>query len=161
MNQREQSRTIRHTPRAGQYAKGQANARFYRGLLLVLAGCMAGAFVGGIGATLTVQRVELTPTGLAALAVSLVLWVPAWWLVRRLMRPLDDYLHRTGRERIRWLRGAQGEALVSWLLGDLGPEWHLFENLPLADDGEDVDHVLIGPAGCRATTAARSPARPP
>ena len=51
-----------------------------------------------------------------------------------------------GRGRIKYLRGGQGEALVSWLLRDLPDDWHLFDNVML-DRASDVDHILIGPGG--------------
>ncbi len=50
-------------------------------------------------------------------------------------------------ERIKYLRGAQAEALVAWLLQDLSDDWHIFNGVKLEDDS-DIDHVLVGPGGC-------------
>jgi hypothetical protein len=70
---------------------------------------------------------------------------------------LEKYLDKFAKERIRWLRGGQGEALVAWhLRDDLSDAWHIFHNVKLWKDG-DLDHVLIGPRGlyCISTKSNR------
>src|SRR5688572_24583456 len=73
----------------------------------------------------------------------LVLAVATWPLIDRL---LDRPFTLLGRERIKYLRGAQGEALVGWLLQQLDEEWHVFHGMQL-QDGQDIDHVVVGPGG--------------
>jgi len=72
------------------------------------------------------------------------------------LRRLHKYTDKLARERITWLRGAQGEALVAWYLRDLPNTWHVFNNVELWKQG-DLDHVLIGPGGlfCISTKANR------
>ncbi|MGD0461340.1 MAG: nuclease-related domain-containing protein [Tepidisphaeraceae bacterium] len=72
------------------------------------------------------------------------------------LRGLDKHADRLAVERIKWLRGGQGEALVAWYLNDLPSTWHVFHNVKLWKDG-DLDHVLIGPGGlfCISTKANR------
>ena len=50
------------------------------------------------------------------------------------------------------MRGGQAEGFVSWLLTDLGPDYHLFDNLSLGEGAEDIDHILIGPTGLFAVS---------
>jgi hypothetical protein len=87
---------------------------------------------------------------LAALDIAIFVAVRAglrWW---------DKETARLAKERIAWLRGAQGEALVAWYLNDLPNTWHVFHNVKLWKTG-DLDHVLIGPGGlfCISTKANR------
>lgn len=44
-------------------------------------------------------------------------------------------------------RGAVGEIAVSEALAQLGPGWVVLDSVPVARDGSDVDHVVIGPCG--------------
>ena len=44
-------------------------------------------------------------------------------------------------------RGALGEIAVSDALAQLGPGWVVLDSVPVAKDGGDVDHVVIGPCG--------------
>jgi hypothetical protein len=46
-----------------------------------------------------------------------------------------------------WPRGADGERLTGWWLGRLPAGWHVFHDLPVGDAGENIDHLVIGPAG--------------
>jgi hypothetical protein len=68
--------------------------------------------------------------------------VVAYFALRPLYRLMDDW----SRQKIRFMRGAQAEALVAWYLKDLSNKWHVFHNLPCALGG-DVDHIVVGPAG--------------
>jgi len=66
-------------------------------------------------------------------------------------------LGRWSRERIRYLRGGQAEALVAWMLKDeLDDSWHVFNGLKLESES-DIDHVVVGPQGvfCISTKAYR------
>lgn len=44
-------------------------------------------------------------------------------------------------------RGAVGEIAVSDALAQLGPDWVVLDSVPVAKDGGDVNHVVIGPCG--------------
>jgi hypothetical protein len=44
-------------------------------------------------------------------------------------------------------RGANGERLTGWWLGRLPTGWHLFHDLRGGENGERIDHLVIGPAG--------------
>jgi len=50
------------------------------------------------------------------------------------------------RERLRYVRGANGEELVGWLLQELPDQWHVFHALDIDRRG-DFDHFAVGPSG--------------
>ena len=50
------------------------------------------------------------------------------------------------KENQRFLRGAEGEQLVGWLLEELDDSWHVFHGIQL-QDRQDLDHVIVGPGG--------------
>jgi len=65
------------------------------------------------------------------------------WLMHRMKGPLESIW----KERIKWLRGGQGEAYVALLLRDDLPDgWHIFNNIMIRDK-YDIDHVVVGPRG--------------
>ena len=45
-----------------------------------------------------------------------------------------------------WRPGA-GERITGWWLGRLPDGWHVFHDVPVGDDGANIDHVVIGPPG--------------
>src|SRR5437762_2268304 len=55
-----------------------------------------------------------------------------------MLRLLDKPLHAIARTRIKYMRGAQGEGLVAWLLTGLEDEWHVFNGMKLEEDW-DID----------------------
>ncbi len=69
---------------------------------------------------------------------------------------VEPWIDRVAKERIKFLRGGQAEALVAWILQDLEDDWHIFNNLKL-ESGSDVDHVVVGPNGlfCISTKSHR------
>jgi hypothetical protein len=71
-------------------------------------------------------------------------------------RRAERHIERVAKERIRYMRGGQGEALIAWLLEDLDNDWHIFNCLKLEADS-DIDHVLVGPGGvyCISTKSHR------
>lgn len=73
-----------------------------------------------------------------------------------LARFLDKPINELARQRVRWLRGGQGEALVAWYLNDLPKSFHVFHNTMVQADC-DIDHVVIGPTGifCLSTKSNR------
>lgn len=62
---------------------------------------------------------------------------------RKVTAPLSD---RLAHERRRYLRGAEGEVYVGWLLDGLPDQWHAFHGVQL-QEGHDLDHVVVGPGG--------------
>ena len=123
---------------AGQQGKKQAKKRGLRMMMtlsavglfgLVLLGFLAGFFWREYG-----------PWG-ASGVITLVGLVLVY-----VLRRTDKYLEASARERIKYLRGAQGEAVIAWLLDDLEDEWHVFNNIQL-ESASDIDHVVVGPAG--------------
>lgn len=46
-----------------------------------------------------------------------------------------------------WRIGADGEELVGTQLAKLGPAWRHLHAVHVGDNGADVDHVVVGPAG--------------
>src|SRR5688572_8671193 len=44
-------------------------------------------------------------------------------------------------------RGANGELVSGWWLGQLPEGWHVINEVPVGDAGAKVDHVVIGPSG--------------
>lgn len=63
-----------------------------------------------------------------------------------MMTTLARLLHLREDERAR-RRGATGEQVSAWWLGRLPAGWHLFNDIPVADHGANVDHLIVGPAG--------------
>lgn len=62
------------------------------------------------------------------------------------IRRAGAFADKVAKERVRFMRGGQGEALVAWLLEELDNEWHVFNGLKLEADS-DIDHVVVGPGG--------------
>jgi hypothetical protein len=46
-----------------------------------------------------------------------------------------------------WRIGADAEVEVARRLMKLGPEWRVLHAVPVGENGSDIDHVVIGPAG--------------
>lgn len=46
-----------------------------------------------------------------------------------------------------WRMGEKGEKLVGNELARLGEGWHVLHSIPVGDNGSDIDHLVIGPAG--------------
>jgi hypothetical protein len=145
---------IRHGDgKARRYAKGEAQRHYNRLMNLILLATGTAGVLGGLGlgaASLPfvfkyiawTRRVPLA-TYVAVFAGLEVFAIAAITLIRRqLQGPLD----RITRDRIRYLRGAQGEALVAYTLDALSDQWHLFNGIKMKA-GPDLDHVLIGPGG--------------
>lgn len=70
---------------------------------------------------------------------------------RGLARRILGFSPLTAASR-RSYRSALGELLVGTVLGDLGPRWDVLHDLPLRESV--LDHLLIGPAGVFAVSAA-------
>lgn len=64
----------------------------------------------------------------------------SWWARVRGADPLSP-------EARPWYQGAVGEIAVGAILARLGPEWAVLHAVPVGEQGADIDHVLIGPAG--------------
>jgi hypothetical protein len=92
---------------------------------------------------------------IASVAV-IVIGVATLHVIRRWIEP---WVETIAKARLQYLRGGQGEALVSSLLcKDLGDRWHVF-NGTMIDEHGDIDHVVVGPAGvfCISTKSVRGP----
>jgi len=91
-------------------------------------------------------------------SVAVILGVPiaALLLLLAYQKWGEPHFDRMARQRIKYLRGAQGEALVAWLLEELSDDWHVFNNLKLERES-DIDHVVAGPSGvfCISTKSHR------
>jgi hypothetical protein len=74
---------------------------------------------------------------------------PVRTVVARLLRVHTD-------ERA-WRVGADGEEKVAAQLTKLGPGWHAIHAVPIGENGADIDHVLIGPAGVFTLNAKHHP----
>src|ERR1700742_1116956 len=128
---------IRHG-KAGQFGKSQATQRSRR-VLITLAGLATyGMAVMGFAAVYSWAHFG------AIIAVGTMIIAAA--LMTLLVRRVDPYLERMGKERIKYMRGGQGEGLIAWLLEDLYDEWHIFNGVQLYGKG-DIDHVIVGPGG--------------
>lgn len=56
-----------------------------------------------------------------------------------------------------WRVGAKGEEKVAAQLAKLGPAWRVLHAVEVGENGSDIDHVLIGPAGVFTLNAKRHP----
>jgi len=120
--------------KAGQFGKSESQRRLMRvmtilALWAVFTGVGFGYFAGRMEALVGWVSLALALTGIA--------------VGERMLSPVLD---KMTKERIRYLRGGQVEALVAWLLEDLGDEWHVFNGVMIRDH-LDIDHVLLGPGG--------------
>ncbi|MGA3066375.1 MAG: nuclease-related domain-containing protein [Tepidisphaeraceae bacterium] len=143
--------------KAGQFAKSKAFQYQHQNILLIMTAVLIGGVLCGFLLTVgVVQRfgwfrwIETHNWPLIVVEVGILVTVIAG------LRRVDKYSDILARERIGWLRGGQGEALVAWYLNRLPNTWHVFHNVKLWDHG-DLDHVLIGPGGlfCISTKAYR------
>jgi hypothetical protein len=56
-----------------------------------------------------------------------------------------------------WRVGAKGEEKVGKELAKLGPGWRVLHAVQVGDQGSDIDHVVIGPAGVFTLNTKRHP----
>jgi hypothetical protein len=56
-----------------------------------------------------------------------------------------------------WRVGAKGEEKVAGELAKLGPGWRVLHAVEVGENGSDIDHVVIGPAGVITLNAKRHP----
>ncbi len=133
---------------AGQYGKKESRWRLKRMMIVFVGVGASSIFATGFAAGLTYGRPRSLSIGLAAVLIPIAC-VLIW-------RRTEAYGNRMAKERIRYLRGAQSEAVIAWVLEGLGDEWHIFNSLKL-ESFSDIDHVLVGPGGlyCISTKSHR------
>lgn len=56
-----------------------------------------------------------------------------------------------------WRVGAKGEEKVAGELRKLGPDWRVLHAVEVGENGSDIDHIVIGPAGVFTLNAKRHP----
>lgn len=56
-----------------------------------------------------------------------------------------------------WRIGADGEEAVAEQLAKLGPQWRVLHAVRVGENGADIDHVVIGPAGVFTVNAKNHP----
>ncbi len=56
-----------------------------------------------------------------------------------------------------WRIGAKGEEMVARELQKLGPYWRVLHAVEVGDRGSDIDHIVVGPAGCFTLNTKRHP----
>jgi hypothetical protein len=134
---------------AGQHAKGRAYREFNRYQAMALMVMLLGGVVIGFAlwpfllhfqvfAAIFVRHGPWISLSLISLATVVVFWLVHW-----MKGPIESIW----KERIRWLRGGQGEVYVACLLrDDLPSGWHIFNNVMIRENW-DVDHVVVGPSG--------------
>ena len=118
------------------YAKSEAARIHARMVLIALIAVAIGEAL--FIAIFFLPRSKITLGLVACALVSLGLYI--------LFRRLDPLLERMGRERIKYWRGGQTEALVAMMLHDLEGPWHVFHGVMLQEDW-DIDHIVVGPGG--------------
>jgi len=143
--------------KAGQHAKRTAFQYSTRIIWRSMMGTLVAGVIIGLIVALYLQW-QFGPFRWNGIQLSLLAAVEAGIAIAVILglRQLDKHLDKLAKERIAWLRGGQGEALVAWYLNDLPNTWHLFHNVKLWKDG-DLDHVMIGPGGlfCISTKTYR------
>jgi hypothetical protein len=133
---------------AGQFGKAQSLLRYRRIIGLFLAiGCVGFTLLGFAWGFFFLRYGSLIGA-VAILAVT----AAVWYAIRR----AEKYVEKLAKERVKYMRGGQCEALIAWLLEDLEDEWHIFNNVKLERDS-DIDHLVIGPGGmfCISTKSHR------
>jgi hypothetical protein len=66
-------------------------------------------------------------------------------------------LLRVHNDERAWRIGADGEQAVATELAKLGPDWQTIHAVPVGENGADIDHVVIGPAGVFTVNAKHHP----
>jgi hypothetical protein len=87
------------------------------------------------------RDLALNPPGAAARAQAVAL---------RNAAPVRTFLSRIAGEKSderNWRIGADAEAEVARRLQHLGANWRLLHAVPVGENGSDIDHLVIGPAG--------------
>lgn len=144
--------------RAGQFAKQNASKHFHRILMLCImisigVGTIFGMLIGARAAMYLswTRRIAMLPLWVF-IPFEVILLSGCIYLSRRADKPI----YQIARQRIFWLRGGQGEALVAWYLNDLPKDFHVFHNI-MVQTAADIDHVVIGPTGifCLSTKSSR------
>ena len=92
--------------------------------------CLAAGYL--LRAALPVPALSATQAGFLFLALAVVLALFIGWSARRLRS---------------FLRGAEGEEKVARILSFLPASHTVFNDLYLEEDGLDVDHIVVAPAG--------------
>jgi len=57
------------------------------------------------------------------------------------------FLVREHTDERAWRKGANGERIVGFILGRLPRGWHVFHDVPVGDQGANIDHIVVGPSG--------------
>jgi len=127
----------------GRWAKDRAERQL--DLLLLLYGVLLA--LGGICFGFILAKGWSASALLALLILSLLLVSTG--------RPMHRLATTIGKQRLKFWRGAQVEALVGWLLQDLDDQC-VFNGIQL-QEASDIDHVVVGPGGlyCVSTKSAR------
>lgn len=102
--------------------------------LLVLIACLLSMALGSLAILVTTAGYWW---GIAVLLAA-VLWIAKGRFER--------YMDKRSTERRNYVRGEEGEQLVSYLLETLPDTVHVFHGLQLVD-GADLDHVVVFPGG--------------
>jgi len=133
----------------GQYAKSRAYREVNRFQAIAFTVILLGGIVVGFALwpflfhvhafmVIFVRHIALVFYSMIALEIAFV-----FWLMNRMKGPIESIW----KERVRWLRGGQGEVYVACLLrDDLPSGWHVFNNIMIRDNW-DIDHVVVGPRG--------------
>src|SRR6185312_13324595 len=72
-------------------------------------------------------------------------------------RTLLDRLLGVHTQERAWRIGADGEQAVASQLVRLGPAWRSIHSVPVGEQGADIDHIVIGPAGVFTINAKNHP----
>jgi hypothetical protein len=123
---------------AGQFAKSEAAKRKWRIVMGSFGFCAYAMALFSFLAGLAWSRFGPAPALIVMVVIALLIML-AW-------RMMEPYFDEMNRERIKYLKGAQAEALVAWLLEELDSGWHVFNGIQL-EKNSDHDHVLVGPGG--------------
>lgn len=121
--------------KAGQWAKSKLQRHLLTTFLFCTAGVGLVSFLFGVFLRLH----QTWAASIAFVAIMTFLYV--------VFRRVGKRLESLGKEGIMYMRGAQAEGLVAWLLKDeLDDKWHVFNNIQLKEQS-DIDHIVIGPGG--------------
>ena len=136
--------TVQHG-KPGRYAKHEASRQIHRIMWVLLLTAMVGSLVLGF----VYGRFRSWHVLWGVLLIGAVMLA--------MLRLIDKPIDRLARRRVNYMRGAQGEALVGWLLREQLPDaWHVFHGLQLRE-ASDIDHIVVGPGGlfCISTKSNR------
>ena len=127
---------------AARYVTGQSLKKYRQQFTVVILASFFLALVIGIWLGLSICRKSYLWMTISILIEALLLFIT--------MRLTDRVSDKLERERIKFRKGATGEALAGYLLEGLPDDYMVIHGLKPKPQHGDIDHIVVGPTGVYA-----------